>query len=106
MIFAAAIIPHNPRKSTTRWHSSKINKSNWKEFKIHCKQKLIQEPNNNDLINHFSGTLISITKETIPKTSNKCNTFWFNVVCKSQICQRQATICKFNNDLTGAKKKS
>ena len=46
---------------------------------------------------YFSKTLISITEESIPKTSKKNhNKSWFNDDCKTAIRSRMTTLRKFN----------
>ena len=61
---------------------SKTNKADWQQFKTLCNRKRVQDPNSTVLIKHFTETLIAIANETIPKTSNRCNTPWFNNGCK------------------------
>ena len=77
----------------------KINKANWEELKNFSNQKLLHGPSNKNLTNHFTEILISIVKETIPKTSpsNTHNMPWFKDYWTA-IRQRRTAQRKFNNE--------
>ena len=73
---------HNDR--ILNWN---VYKANWEELKTLFNQTLIQDPKNTDLTKHFTEILMSITMETIPKTSfsNRHNTPWLYDDCKTAV---------------------
>ena len=76
----------------------KLNRANWDLFNTLCTGKLVPEnfKESSDPIADFTSSLIEISKECIPQTTNptKSNP-WYNYDCKEAIKQRKQALSKF-----------
>ena len=78
----------------------KLYAADWAQFSVRCATELREDQicQSEDPIEHFAQTIISISDDTIPKTSVKqrrCHKPWFNDNCQQAIIARKKSLAKF-----------